>query len=275
MPTVSFDRAAEYYDATRGLAPGVAEDIRDAILAFTGVGTPARVLELGAGTGRVALPFILAGDRFAGIDVSQAMLARLQEKAASAGRRCRLIVADITRPLPLAGQSFDLILSVHVFHLIGRWQPALREARRVLRKPGGWLLIAGDERPAGEREADDPFYAVHARWDEILRELSHERDDFKPGVRVDEDTLSAYLRELGAATQGVDLLEHEFPPLSLREMAERHKARMYSSDWRIPDEIQARASRQLDRWLETEAVEPDRAISRRGVFHALAAHWSE
>jgi len=59
-----------------------------------------------------------------------------------------LIAADITEPLPFVGEAFDLILGVHVFHLIERWQPALREARRVLRKPGGWLLIAGDERPA-------------------------------------------------------------------------------------------------------------------------------
>jgi len=126
----------------------VAEEIRSAVLTFTRLESPSRVLELGAGTGRVALPFILAGDRFIGIDVSQAMLARLQEKAASAGRHCELIAADITEPLPFVGEAFDLILGVHVFHLIERWQPALREARRVLRKPGGWLLIAGDERPA-------------------------------------------------------------------------------------------------------------------------------
>lgn len=273
MPTISFDRAAEYYDATRALAPGVAERIRHAILAFTGLKTPARILEFGAGTGRIALPFIAAGDDYTGVDVSRAMLARLQAKAGAlaAGGRCALVQADVTRPLPFAGEAFDVVLGVHVFHLLAEWRPALREALRVLRKPRGRLLIAGDERPAEEAHDTDPFQMVHARWDDILRGLGHERDDFKPGVRADEGSLAAYLHELGAHTQAVDLLEHEFPPLSLRQMAERHKARVYTSDWRIPDEIQAQAAAQLDRWLETEAVDPDRAVVRRGVFHALAA----
>ena len=59
MSPASFDRAAEYYDTTRGYAPGSAEGIRDAIVTYTGAGRNARFLELGVGTGRIALPFIL------------------------------------------------------------------------------------------------------------------------------------------------------------------------------------------------------------------------
>ena len=36
MAHIGFDRAASYYDDTRGFAEGVAERIHDAILAYTG-----------------------------------------------------------------------------------------------------------------------------------------------------------------------------------------------------------------------------------------------
>ena len=47
MSPVSFDRAAEYYDTTRGYADGSAERIRDAIVAYTAAGRDTRFLELG------------------------------------------------------------------------------------------------------------------------------------------------------------------------------------------------------------------------------------
>ena len=42
MQSVRFDRAATYYDATRGYAPGSPERIRDAIVAQTGATTATR-----------------------------------------------------------------------------------------------------------------------------------------------------------------------------------------------------------------------------------------
>jgi ubiquinone/menaquinone biosynthesis C-methylase UbiE len=82
MSPVSFDRAAEYYDATRGYAEGSAERIRDAIAAYAGAGQHTRFLELGVGTGRIALPFIRAGYDYTGVDISPAMMQRLAGKLA-------------------------------------------------------------------------------------------------------------------------------------------------------------------------------------------------
>jgi len=47
MPGISFDRAAEYYDNTRGFPEGVAEQIRAAIVNYTGANFDTRFLELG------------------------------------------------------------------------------------------------------------------------------------------------------------------------------------------------------------------------------------
>ena len=65
-------------------------------------GTP-RILELGAGTGRLALPLAVAGLHVVGVDASPDMLARARAKAAAAGLdpdRLALVEADMAAPLP-------------------------------------------------------------------------------------------------------------------------------------------------------------------------------
>src|SRR3954464_6136073 len=56
-----------------------------------------RVLELGCGTGRLALPLIKSGVPLVGIDRSDAMLARLRAKARRAGLQdsARFVRGDI------------------------------------------------------------------------------------------------------------------------------------------------------------------------------------
>ena len=64
---IRFDAIASNYDSVRGHPPEVAEQIGRAIAAVAG--THARVLELGVGTGRIALPVATAGCRVVGIDI--------------------------------------------------------------------------------------------------------------------------------------------------------------------------------------------------------------
>ena len=80
MPGVNFDRAAAFYDATRALPDGVAEQVRDAVLERVGARPGTRFLEVGVGTGRFALPFVRAGHAYCGVDLSAAMLGALREK---------------------------------------------------------------------------------------------------------------------------------------------------------------------------------------------------
>ena len=98
MSPVSFDRAAEYYDTTRGYAAGSAERIRDAIVAYTQAGTRYALSGAGRGTGRIALPFIRAGYDYTGVDISPAMMARLAGKLAG-DRTARRIAFSYVRPI--------------------------------------------------------------------------------------------------------------------------------------------------------------------------------
>lgn len=81
-----------------------------------GAGAPARVLELGCGTGRLLLPLVRDGHEVLGVDRARPMLRRCQERLGQLrpARRAqaRLLQADF-RALPLAtaaGARFPLVL---------------------------------------------------------------------------------------------------------------------------------------------------------------------
>jgi ubiquinone/menaquinone biosynthesis C-methylase UbiE len=133
--SISFDRAASFYDKTRGLPQQEWDQLTDLLTAELGA---ARTLEIGVGTGRIALPLHHRGVRLVGVDLSVPMLQRL---TANAGGEAPfpLFVADATR-LPFKNASYDALIASHVFHLIPDWQLAADEALRVVR-PGGVLLV--------------------------------------------------------------------------------------------------------------------------------------
>jgi SAM-dependent methyltransferase len=81
MPDDHFgERVAARYDESSAdmFEPAVLEPTVDFLAALAGQGA---ALELGIGTGRVALPLAQRGVRVHGIDLSEAMVARLREKA--------------------------------------------------------------------------------------------------------------------------------------------------------------------------------------------------
>ena len=281
MPGVSFDRAAEYYDATRGYAPGSAERIRDAIVARAGIGRDARVLELGVGTGRIALPFIRGGYDFTGIDLSQAMMDRLLAQIAGdagrAGYRLDLRQGDVTA-LPFADTSFGLVVSVHVVHLVDDWQAMLREARRVLR-PGGALVLGYDSAPGDGRpiagEAVPEAVQVRDHWLRLREELGVARPGGRSNLWGSDERITDYLESLGAHVEEVALTPFERPPLTPRQMRERLSARMYSADWSLSDEQHAAMLRRLDEWFAQHIAAPDMPGTGLGEFRALVARWPD
>jgi ubiquinone/menaquinone biosynthesis C-methylase UbiE len=157
MPGISFDRAAGYYDATRGLP----EDVRDRVAAVLARELAGRALclEIGVGTGRIALPLARLGVSLAGVDLAPAMLDRL--RANSGGRLpFPLILGDVT-DLPMADSSAGAVLSSHVLHLVEDWRTAVDEVCRVL-VPGGVLLVDfGGPAPTPWSEATVEILARH------------------------------------------------------------------------------------------------------------------
>src|SRR5215475_11779886 len=178
MPGVGFDRAASFYDATRGLPTGVPEQVRDQIVRRTGAGQNTRFLEIGVGTGRIALPFVWIGADYTGADLSLPMLEVLRRKIATipeGPRRLKLALAD-AMALPFADASFDVIIMIHLLHLVSDWRETLRECRRVLRD-GGWLVLSSNERAEQKQGelAAGRTPAVRQKWNEIMNDLTQDR----------------------------------------------------------------------------------------------------
>ena len=69
--------AATYDDSSEVFGPGAADAAADVLAELAGGG---RALELGIGTGRIALPLARRGVPVHGIDLSRAMVARLRAK---------------------------------------------------------------------------------------------------------------------------------------------------------------------------------------------------
>ena len=107
------------------------------------------VLELGCGTGRVAIPVAKAGATVIGIDRSESMLARGQQKVrrARVGSSVRLLRGDI-RHLPFPDKSFPLVMAPYgiLQSLLDEKLLAatLKDVRRVLKRDGifGMELVA-------------------------------------------------------------------------------------------------------------------------------------
>ena len=101
-----------------------------------------RVVDLGAGTGLLALGLAKEVERVVAVDASPAMLSRLAERAREAGlANVETVVSDLCS-LPLADHSVTLAVSSYAFHHLddaGKGL-ALSEARRVL-VPGGRLVV--------------------------------------------------------------------------------------------------------------------------------------
>jgi SAM-dependent methyltransferase len=133
---MSFDRAADFYDATRALPAEVHARLTAMLVAE--LGPRGAALEIGVGTGRIALPLVAEGVVLMGVDIAPKMLQRLIDNAG--GRRpFPVAVADVTA-LPFGPGRFGAVVASHVLHLIPDWRATVDEAVRILR-PGGVLLV--------------------------------------------------------------------------------------------------------------------------------------
>lgn len=147
MPSdsIAFDHAASFYDATRGFPPGEDRAVAALIAEAAELDASMRLLEIGIGTGRIALPLSRHVGAIIGLDLARPMMDRLREKRAD--EPVFLMQGDATE-LPFPPRTFDAAMTVHVLHLIPPWRRALDELKRVLR-PGGVLIYGMNNRGEG------------------------------------------------------------------------------------------------------------------------------
>lgn len=234
--SLSFDRAASFYDSTRDFPEPLATHGIQAILDAAGPG--ALFLDVGTGTGRVSVPLLKRGANLIGCDLSPKMMALLQKKYPAA----RLARADACL-LPFPAHQFDALTTCHVMHLVGPWREALREYRRVL-KPGGIYINARTE----HTEAESVGKRVQEFWES--RVAAYGASSKRPGVQ-NEKELQAELLEMGAFLEQVQVVRFSRTH-SVGEIIDVIGSRTQSHSWSIPDDILAATVRELHEWAKQE-----------------------
>ena len=128
---------AGIYDATRwSFLFG-----RDQALRLAAACSPARVLEVGCGTGRnlASLAQLLPQAELTGVDLSAAMLEQAQQQVGSANGRLRLWQRAYDQPL--SRECFDVVLCSYALSMFNPgWEVALQSAYDDL-KPGGRIVV--------------------------------------------------------------------------------------------------------------------------------------
>jgi ubiquinone/menaquinone biosynthesis C-methylase UbiE len=240
-----FDRAANYYDQTRRLLEPIAGQGIPAILDL--IGPEARVLEVGSGTGRISIPLLERGVDLIGCDLSVPMLRRFQEKYPSP----RIVRADAAL-LPFPRAHFDVVLTVHVLHLIPSWREVLREFLRVL-APGGSFLNVSTGAAVGVNVNQN----IHEFWRGWMR--AHGLDAGHPGAR-ERDVLLQELRSLGADLREVEAIRYP-EVFTLREQLDRLASRTSSETWDVPDALFEESMQELRAWVTAEYGDLDQEIT--------------
>ncbi len=133
---VGFDRAASFYDDTRGFPPGDEEKIAALMARAADLQPTDRFIEIGIGTGRLALPLLPYVRAIYGVDISLSMLWRLHSKHPDTSV---YVAQGDVRQLPFQSASFNTVLAAHMFNLIPEWKQAAGEIARVLRSDGALI----------------------------------------------------------------------------------------------------------------------------------------
>ena len=167
----AYDRWAPVYDLVFGAV--FDRGRQAAIAAAERIG--GRILEVGVGTG-ISLPDYSRVNRICGIDISEAMLMKAQERVAEQQLTHveGLWVMDAEH-LTFPDASFDVVVAQYVITTVPNPEATLDEFARVL-KPGGEIILCsrvGAE--AGLRRSLEKWFAPAARKLGWRTEFSFER----------------------------------------------------------------------------------------------------
>jgi SAM-dependent methyltransferase len=229
--SVPFDRAVEYYDRTRGLSE---EATRQTTALLAGeLRDRGLCLEVGVGTGLVALPLSTAGLPMVGLDLSAPMLGRLVQKGG--GRTpFPLVRGDATR-LPFADHRFGGAVVRHVLHLVPEWRNVIAELVRVL-DPGGIVVVSRGDIPPAWREATDRF-----------RTLAGE-PSFARGLEAwDPGAVDRAFEGHGARARSLPAIAERVPQ-SLGSFLDQMADGLHSWTWEVDETTRRSAAGQVRAW---------------------------
>jgi 2-polyprenyl-3-methyl-5-hydroxy-6-metoxy-1,4-benzoquinol methylase len=169
-----WDREAETFDAEpdHGLKDPVVLAAWTDLLESWQPTPPAKILDIGCGTGSLSLVLTKLGHRVTGIDLSPKMVAQARKKADKAGLSITFEVMGAAQP-KFPGQSFNGIVCRHVLWMLPELTDVLQGWENLLEPCGSVLLIEGFWHTGGGLHAEELLAAIPSAWQNVtVRALS-------------------------------------------------------------------------------------------------------
>ena len=233
---IDFSANAPVYDRRHGavLPRDVAQELAD-----SGVLEPgAHVLDLGAGTGRVAIALAGVGYQVTALDPALRMLNELRVKARE---HPVLLVAGEGSQLPFARSRFDAVILARILYLMPDWKAVLREAYGVL-KPGGCLFHEWSN-----GQADEAWVQIREKLRALFQDAGVETP-FHPGAQSEAE-VEAVLIGLGFV-RSKKLPIGPGPNMTLHDFVGRVATGEFSYVWNIPTDVQESCIALLNKWCQ-------------------------
>ena len=237
MPNrIDFSANAPVYDIRHGaLLP---ESVARTLTAQLSPG--ARILDVGAGTGRVSIALARLGFNVIAIEPAFGMLRALREKAGALSLGC--IAADGSK-LPLRGRSAEALVISRVLYLVPDWRDFLRACSTVLADHG---LVLHEW---GNGVADEEWVRIREKARALFEEAGV-RNPFHPGARTEQE-VDQYLGELGfrrrervGAGAGAKM--------SLSDFIGKIESGEVSYIWNVPKKVRDECLPRLRTWAATQ-----------------------
>jgi len=236
MCRVDFSANAAVYDQRHGgvLADALARTLTKRLRPGS------RVLDMGAGTGRVSVAFAALGFEMIAIEPAMAMLRALREKAGTLPIGC--IAAEGSR-LPLRDRVADAVVVARLLYLVPDWRALLREASRAL-TDGGRIFHEW-----GNGNADEDWVLIREKARSLFEEAGL-TNAFHPGARTELE-VEQHLEQLGfRASERIN--GGAGPVLSVCDFLNRIESGEVSYVWNVPQEIRERCLPRLRTWAEAK-----------------------
>lgn len=144
---------------------------KDKVLSLLGDVGSKKILDVGAGTGRLALRLAKVGAEVTALDVSEEMLKKLKIK----NHNLKTIVGE-AEDLPFENESFDIVVATFLIVHLKDLRRFFDEVYRVL-KPGGLFLVTNiNQRKAPAIETKEGMVEVESyyhRPERVVEELEN------------------------------------------------------------------------------------------------------
>ena len=132
------------------------DEVLDAVVEIADLASGKRVLDIGTGTGNLAIRCLADGAEVIGLDPSELMLSQAREKTSCNPRAEFYQVDEPFLQIPYPESTFDAVISTYAYHHVPHRlrNDSVREMVRVLKPDGRWVL--GDlvfENEQAERSA--------------------------------------------------------------------------------------------------------------------------